>query len=247
MIENADMRFDAKQRRAALQSFMAAAGFKIRPWERHAELGDGTLRKFMKGPSGTLTDRSYQSLADAAASILGRPVSVAELQGDLAGSPAPDANSAHSTDQNRVSTQPITPKALQTAPEPLIVYRSASGEASGGNTLIYKDKVGQIERLDRYRFAKNAFCFEATDDLMRPLCRNRDTIIIDPDRNRAAEDDCVFVKDPAADPLDAVVRHLVRITPKTWVVREHNGRKTDYELSRADFTKAWVVIGVLRV
>jgi hypothetical protein len=39
---------------------------------------------------------------------------------------------------------------------------------------------------------------------------------------------------------------LVEITPTAWIVREHNGRKTSYELRRDEYPKAWPVLGVFR-
>lgn len=215
-------------------------------WETAAGLGEGTLRKFMAKKSKTLTDKSYQALADAAAEILAQPVSVAELQGTL---PTPTAkeNPSNATGHDRVSTPSYARIALETASPPLIINLSVAGSARVGSTLIYKDKkVGEIERIKTWGYADQAFCIKATDDLMAPLARTRDTLVIDPAKIPAPKDDCVFVKDPAANPLDCVVRHLVRITAAAWIVREHCGRKTDYELLHSEFPQAWPIVGIIK-
>lgn len=215
-------------------------------WESTAGLGEGTLRKFMAKKSKTLTDKSYQALANAAGEIIGRPVAVAELQGNLpATDPAP--NSLNTTDHNRVNSEPHIRNALETSPQPLVIYLSVPGLVRGGSTLIYKDKkVGEVERIKRLGYASEAFCIQATDDLMSPFVRTRDTMIIDPARIPAAADECIFVKDSAANPLDCVARHLVKITAAAWIVSEHNGRKSDYELPRSEFPQAWPIVGIIK-
>ncbi len=79
------MAFDANQRRQALRAFMAGAGLNVAQWESLSGLGDGTLRKFLDDPTGakTLTDKTYARLAAGATKKIGRPVGVAELQGEL--------------------------------------------------------------------------------------------------------------------------------------------------------------------
>lgn len=238
------MQFDADQRRAALLAFMARTQLdNVSRWESTAGLGEGTLRKFMAKKSKTLTDKSYQALANAAGEILGRPVEVAELQGNL-----PATNPvAGAADHNRVNSELHSRNALETSPQPLIIYFSVPGLVRGGNTLIYKDKqVGEVERIKRLGYAADAFCIQATDDLMSPFARTRDTMIIDPARIPAAADECIFVKDSAANPLDCVARHLVKITAAAWIVSEHNGRKSDYELPRSEFPQAWPIVGIIK-
>jgi hypothetical protein len=240
------MVYDPDQRKAALRAVITRIerkGASVARWEKLAEVGEGLVRNFLKRPEGTMTDKSYKALAGAASKILGEEIQLADLQGE-------SANENHSAtdasgDQQNVTAQP-TKSPVVTALPPLLVYLSAAGSAPRGNTLIFKQKIGEFDRLKKYEFAKNAFCTEATDDLMRPLARTRDTLVIDPDRIPAKDDDCLFVRDPDADPLDTVFRHLVEITPTAWIVCEHNGRKTNYELRRDEYPKAWPVLGVFR-
>lgn len=233
------MQFDAKQRRAALRSFMGRTGLTVvSRWEKKADLGDGTLRKFLDGKSNTLTDKTYQALASAAAELLEEQITVADLQGETP--------PHHSEDHDPVSTEPLRRNPLEMASTPLIIRRSVVNTARGGTTLIYKDKAGEIDRIKQFQYALQAFCIEAPDDLMDPAWLTRDTLIIDPAKAPAARDHCLFVKDPDANPLDAVLRQLVRIEATAWIVREHRGRKTDYELLFTAFPAAWPVVGVIK-
>ena len=239
----------AAQRRQALTAFMERENLKPAPWEKAAQIGDGTVRKFLAGQSGTLTDRTYQRLADAAASILGRAVVAAELQGAAA---APAAQSSADTAtgsqqfvHNRVSSVPFGTPPLVPAPQRLIVFLAVAGDGRRGNTLIHKKKVGETERPKFLEFAAEAFAFDAADDVMSPAFRTRDTLLINPESAPADGDDCLFVKAGSKDPMDALGRHLVKATASTWTVRQYNPRK-DVELARADYPQAWPIVAIYK-
>lgn len=68
--------FDPATRRRALRAFMQDRGLKVLPWCSAAGLSEGTLRNFLAGKSDSLSDRSYELLAEAA----NTPVAV--LRGD---------------------------------------------------------------------------------------------------------------------------------------------------------------------
>lgn len=228
-----DMPFTTDQRKAALRAFVSrieSAGFSVAAWEKKAGLGEGTLRNFYKRENGTMTDRTYTKLAQAASEILGEKIIATDIQGTKVTDPA---------DQLSVKDRPTLP--------PLLIYRSAPGVAQGGNTLVFMEKsVGEVERYSKFEFAHNAFCTQATDDLMAPLAWARDTLIIDPDKIPRKGDDCLFVRDPDANPRDTVFRHLVEIGASSWIVCAHSGDKTPYSLSFADYPKAWPMVSVIK-
>lgn len=77
------MTFDPAQRRAALERFIEDnPRLKVYPWTMTAGMGEATLRSFLRSRSRTLTDESYERLAEAATVLLGRPVRAAELRGE---------------------------------------------------------------------------------------------------------------------------------------------------------------------
>lgn len=225
-----DMHFTTDQRKFALRAFVQRTGLTVAAWEKKAGLGEGTIRNFYKRENGTMTDRSYTKLAQAASQMLGEEITDADLKG---------------TKVTRLNDQlPVNER--QPLP-PVLMYRSAPGVSPGGNTLIYMDNlVGDVERLRRYQYARNAFCTEATDDRMAPFAYARDTIVVDPDKIPRRGDDCLFVRDPDATPLNTVFRQLIEVGTASWTVCAHNGDTAPYELAFEDFPKAWPIISVIK-
>lgn len=79
---NAAMPVDhPEQRREALRKFIRAAEIVVSRWEVDANIGSGTVRKFLSGKSKSLNGNTYQRLASAAERKLGRVVLVEELMG----------------------------------------------------------------------------------------------------------------------------------------------------------------------
>jgi hypothetical protein len=76
------MSYDANKRRAALRSFLSDTGLKEYPLEVEAGVGPGTIRAFEGGRTKTMTDETYSKLAAAATKMLGRMVTVAQMQGE---------------------------------------------------------------------------------------------------------------------------------------------------------------------
>ena len=77
------MAFDPIQRRAALKQFLKDnKKLKVFPWSERADLAEATLRGFIAGRSRTLSDETYEKLAEAASQILERPVNAAMLRGE---------------------------------------------------------------------------------------------------------------------------------------------------------------------
>lgn len=226
---------------------MDRENLKPAPWEKAAALGDGTVRKFLAGQSSTLTDRTYQRLADAAAQMLGRDIDLSELQGGarLSGIVQTASETAQQSNHNIVSGVSFSTKSLVSAPQPLIVFLAVPGDGRRGNALIYKKKVGEVERPKFLEFAAEAFAFDVADDLMAPAFRTRDTLLVNPETAPSAGDDCIFVKAGSQDPMDVVGRHLVKASASTWTVRQHNPRK-DVDLSRAEYPHAWPVVAIYK-
>jgi hypothetical protein len=74
------MAFDPDQRRKALAAFMAAHNLRAYPWATEAGLNEASLRGFFAGRTRTLSDETYERLAEAAGRMLQRPVTAAELR-----------------------------------------------------------------------------------------------------------------------------------------------------------------------
>ena len=74
--------FAPEQRRRALNQFMETHKLKTFPWCQAAGLSEGTVRNFLKGDSDSLSDRTYEKLAQAATDI-GFKASAGELRGEI--------------------------------------------------------------------------------------------------------------------------------------------------------------------
>ena len=78
------MTYDPDRARAALAAFQTANRLQDFPWETASGVGEGTLRRFRNGDSKSLGAPTYSKLAVGASGLLGRPVTVAELRGEIA-------------------------------------------------------------------------------------------------------------------------------------------------------------------
>src|SRR5690349_16627971 len=79
-----DMHFPTDQRKTALRAFVARIerhGSSVAAWEKNAGVAEGTIRNFYKRERGTMTDRTYTRLAEAATALLGEEITPADLQG----------------------------------------------------------------------------------------------------------------------------------------------------------------------
>ena len=80
---NLSMAYDSRRARAALAAFQVATGLQDFPWEKASSVGEGTLRRFRSGSSRSMGPITYDKLAAGASGLLGRPVTSAELRGEI--------------------------------------------------------------------------------------------------------------------------------------------------------------------
>lgn len=233
-----NMEFDAAQRRQALQAFMEREGLKPAPWEKQAKIGDGTVRKFLAGQSGTLTDRTYHALATAAGVMRGRLIALAELQGASVASP---------TQSNHHEIDMKARQALRlgdTPPPPLVLFKTEQLEKSrGGGFMLSVQPAGEVERPDFLRYSAKAFAAKVLDDNNAPAYRKRDVILVDPESPSIEDEDCCFAGDITTDGgALAVIGCLISSTATTWKVRQY-AVKGERDLGKADFPNAWPIVG----
>lgn len=75
------MEFKPRQRRAALRAFMEREGLKSTPWETASDVGEGTVRKYLKSTGEeALSERILSKLAAGASALTKRPVTIREMQ-----------------------------------------------------------------------------------------------------------------------------------------------------------------------
>lgn len=195
-VHNGGMEYDASQRREALKRFMHSTGLLTSPWEKEAGLGSGTLRKFLKDPpegaaSKTLTDKTYDALARAAARLLDKEVTVSQLQG-LAPISAyldgPKMNITRIDDGpagNQIAEWPLT----------VPVYGSVSG-AAGGLQMGENRAINWVRRPPRFEVRrgslKDIFAVQVDDLSMIPRHKLDSLLYVDPTRQPSSGDDVVI-------------------------------------------------------
>jgi len=77
------MAYDPEKRRRGIRAFMVRTGVSGREACEQGGLSASTLSQFLTRQSDSMSDRTYQKLAEGASKILGRPVSVEEFRGDF--------------------------------------------------------------------------------------------------------------------------------------------------------------------
>lgn len=68
--------------RKALREFRNTYKLSNLRWAKASGLSEGTIRNYLAGPTDSLNDSTYRKLAQGAATLLDRDVSVAELRGE---------------------------------------------------------------------------------------------------------------------------------------------------------------------
>jgi HTH-type transcriptional regulator, cell division transcriptional repressor len=222
-------------------------GERVRERRRALKLTQQQLAKAVRSLGGEL---SQQQLAAIESGTVKRPRALPELATSLKTTPADLLHGDGATpgpmqqDDHKIVTEADTHRTpLGFAPEALILFRSAEGGRNGGETLVYKERAGIVPRPDFLRYAKEAFASIVTNDLNAPAYRTRDTVLIDPTHPAVVGDDCMFVRNSGANPMETVSAHLVKITATTWTVHQYSGKQKDYDLPRSEFHEAWRIVG----
>lgn len=233
------MAFDPEQRRAALRSFLGD-NKELNPglWETTAGLGEGTLRKFLKGKTETLTDKTYEKLADAASHVLGRLVLPHELQGgegSVIAFPQKKNGLGATSDLDRI----VRDKSVTSLVTWKLVH-STTGQQ--GAFVLSSEQVGDIPRDDLVATAKRAFSCKLLDNANGPGYRAGHIIVVDPDVGAVIGDLCIFTDESKiATGAPSMAAILAGHSATHWIVTQ-NLVTGDQKLSRETYPQAWPVV-----
>lgn len=224
------MDFDPDQRRRALQHFMGATGLKVAPWEEAAELGEGTLRKFLaaKG-SNTLTDRTYSLLASGASKLLGRAIIPSELQEirqlPVIGEQSTDLNVKLEEPQHLVPA-PSLPERDQSG-QIIEILGTALAGREGDFQVTNGERIDKVPRPANLRDRAGLLGLWVEGDSMRPWRRAGQLVVLDGLR-RPRSDDHVVVELRATPPDEdrpAFLKLLVRQTATKLILAQYRPAK----------------------
>jgi hypothetical protein len=238
--QNLRMAFDPEQRRSALRSFLKDHE-KLNPglWETTAGLGEGTLRKFLKGRTETLTDKTYERLADAASHVIGRSVLPQELQGGEGGVVFfPQKKDAGATSGwERVVDSRVN------SVTPLLVWKLAhSSSGQQGAFVLSSEAIVDLPRAELAVEAKKTFRCKLLDNANAPGYAAGHTIDVSPDVAAHINDLCIFTDETKvfAEGAPSIAAILRGITATHWITTQ-NSVPGEQSLSRETYPQAWPV------
>lgn len=231
------MNFDPDQRRAALRQFMKKnAQLNPNKWETESEVGEGTLRKFLKGApgEGTLTDRTYSRLATGASKLLGRTVASSELQ-NVAPDGAADGGSlstedhANVTDRQRIVIVPPSQPNGKQEKDPGVPMLGTSIAGNQGDFQMNNGEIGRVKETPAgLRGKKDVFGVWVDGESMRPWKRPGQLVLLDPHK-RPQINDHVVVEMKATPPEEerpAFLKLLVARSGTRIKLRQYNPDRT---------------------
>jgi hypothetical protein len=254
------MAFDANQRRRALRRFMEGAGLNVAQWETLSGLGDGTLRKFLDDPTGakTLTDKTYARLAAGAGRKTGRAVSVAELQGALAGDgQGSGPGSSQGSGGSEGLGVPIgdiagnVAPAFDAPPRPMIghmlhdvpLYGTAMGGDGNGEFEMNGTVIDHVARPPGVLGRGDVFALNVVGDSMWPWRKPNSLIYVERDRAPSVNDHVVVEFRPIAGSSvrQAVVKLLVGISGNRLKLGQYRPAK-EFDVDRKTVFRVYRVL-----
>jgi hypothetical protein len=237
----AGMAVTSDHRRTALQDFLNKHE-KLNPnrWEKQANLGEGTLRKFLEGKTDTLTGKTYDKLRIAASDLLGRSVGLYELQGGdgfivpFSGRPNGQGATSGLERANNVRDKSVTMLAVWK------LAHSSSGRL--GAFVLSNEQVDEIPRDMRLSGAKRAFSCKLLDNANGPGYRAGHLLVVDPDVGATIGDLCVFTDEAKiATGASSIAAILKAVTASYWIITQ-NEVAGDQQLDREEYPQAWPVV-----
>lgn len=237
---SAGMAFDPNQRRIALQAFIAKhEDLNVNRLEKQADLGEGTLRKFLRGDTKTLTDETYTKLQEAATFILKRDVELFELHGgDGYVTILRQHNGRGAT--TRLERADNARDRTVTA---LLTWKSAHGSSGRlGAFVLSNERAGEIPRPEQVEKSKRAFSCKLLDSANNPGYRAGHMVVVDPDVGAVVGDLCIFTDERKLDDGAPSIAAIFRgVTATHWIISQ-NEVPGDQQLSREEFPQAWPVV-----
>ncbi len=233
---------DSDFRRAALRLFIDrnADVISVNKWEAAAGLGEGTLRRFLKGKTDSLNASTYAKLASAASRLLKRIVTVNEIYGENP-PPSPTSNASPVG-----AISPLLPgeKMRDLAVTTLLNWRldhSSSGQQ--GAFVLISEPVADLPPIEQVAEAKKPFRCTLLDNANAPGYAAGHEIVVDPGGGAVIGDLCIFtdksrVLEGGAPSVAAILQGF---DASDWIVTQ-NTVEGDQRLARKLYPQAWPVI-----
>jgi len=126
--------------------------------------------------------------------------------------------------------------------DPLLVYRTVLLEGRGGKFMLHREPTDEVPRPFFLKYSQQAFAIKVQDDVNHPAYRRWDTVLVDPGGSTVPGEDHLFTRDLDPTGVLSVIGCLKASTATHWTVH-HYGTKQDHELAKADYPRAWPIVG----
>lgn len=202
---------------------MDTHGLKATPWEKAAEVGEGTLRKFLDGETDTMQERTYAKLASKAATIIGKPVQVSDLlhpavqpqliHNDVISDLSTEPHAKLEERQRVVNAPPREPP-NRTLPGIPVMGTSLAG-SEGDFQMNGGEPIDRVPRPSHLKDRQGLFCVFVEGESMRPWKRPGQIVYIDPTRRPQINDHVVveLKSTPPDEDRPAFLKLLVGRSP----------------------------------
>ena len=184
---------------------------------------------------GQLAGCSQQVIADIESGRTRRPRGLLQIASAL-GVPVAELDPS----VEREVAQPGPMAALLTGRRDLPIYSSAEG--GGGAMIISWDPVEWVVRPSPLANIKGGYGIYVVGDSMVPAFEPGDIALVNPHIPPSPHRDAVFFKSGVDAATEALIKRLIRTSPKEWRVKQWNPGR-EFALSRAEWGQCHLVIG----
>jgi phage repressor protein C with HTH and peptisase S24 domain len=125
----------------------------------------------------------------------------------------------------------------------LPVYGAAEG--GDGVMILDSDPIEYMERPVELQEVKGAYAVYVVNDSMFPAYEPGDKVHVHPGKPIVPGKDVLFVREEKDGTRHALIKRLVRVSDKSWKVRQFNP-DTTFDLSRKTWQRAYRIVGSTR-
>jgi len=125
----------------------------------------------------------------------------------------------------------------------LPVYGAAEG--GDGVMILDSDPIEYMDRPSGLQEVKGAYAVYVVNDSMFPAYEPGDKVHVHPGKPVVPGKDVLFVREEKDGTRHALIKRLVRVSDKSWKVRQFNPDST-FELSRKIWQRAYRIVGSTR-
>jgi len=235
-------------------------GLDMKAVADRADLGETAFRDILKGRSKNPRSDTLEKIATKGLNwTLAEMLAAAEANKDDIADVRPNGDAPRTGDGRSSARSEVDlarpvwgerlHRGLNERPD-LPVY--ASARAGDDGMVITFDPVDWTLRPDELLRAKRAFGFVVSGDSMEPRIEQGDTVFIHPTLAPRRGDDVLLTAidlfketGELTGETRALVKRLVKIEPKAWVVKQYNPLR-EYRLARDEWQHTYKIVSIKR-